>query len=69
MQHEELKYVHSLSVENIIKEYLEDVNKWVNSILSTEGKLVIHSIKKEQNLQSDRITEQIILSTQEIIKK
>lgn len=69
VQHEELKYVHSLSVENIIKEYLEDVNKWVNSILSTEGKLVIHSIKKEQNLQSDRITEQIILSTQEIIKK
>lgn len=69
VQHEELKYVHSLSVENIIKEYLGDVNKWVNSILSTEGKLVIHSIKKEQNLQSDRITEQIILSTQEIIKK
>lgn len=68
-QHAELKYIYSTDMKNVIKEYLDDINEWVNGILSIEGKLVVHTIKKEQILQGDRITEQIIESTKKIIEK
>lgn len=69
VQHKQLKYLHSSNVEKIIKIYLDNVNKYVDSMLSTGEKIVIHSIKKEQNLQSDRITDHITKSSQEIIRK
>ena len=69
VQHENLKYIHSTSLENVIKDYLDAVNSWGSRILSDNEKIVLHSIKKEQNSQSDRIIEQINLSTKEISKK
>lgn len=69
LQHKELNYIHSPNIENIIREYLDDLNKWFDNLLSLEEKCVIQSIKEGQIQQSNRVTKQIALSTQEITNK
>ncbi len=68
-QNRQLKNIHSARIENVIRKFLDDINKYINGILSAGEKVIIQSLKKEQNFQSDIIAGHIKRSEQEIIKK
>ena len=58
----DLKYLHTKECENVIGEYIDRINDFVNDILTLEGKILVNAI----NRQGQTILHQIELESNDI---
>lgn len=55
LDHKKPEHLYSNTVKKIILQYTDNINECVNNILSMEAKVILSTIKKEQELQTNKI--------------